>query len=138
VVTKSGTEGDEGTSGDGGFHGTPVEVEEPPGLIDLYAEAMSRAESFTAHLQAAITALNTMQTEVAVDPLHPGASAGRRLVCFKRLTKQMTPYAERFERSAEQAEEAARLLNKTMFNGSTTGSDQTCPSLRLLHHNAFG
>lgn len=93
----------------------PLEQGEPPGLIDLHAEAMERAQSFSDYLQEAINTLQSMQNEISVLPLHPQASAGQRLFYFKRLAKEMTPYAEQFERKAKQSEEQARLLNKVIF-----------------------
>jgi hypothetical protein len=107
---------DDGATADGGLPPKAIEPEGPPGLIDLHADAMSRTESFVTHLNAAFAALNEMQQELAVEPLHQNASAGQRLFYFKRIAKDVMPYAQRFEVSAKQAEEAARLLNQTMFS----------------------
>jgi hypothetical protein len=100
----------------GGPQGTPSQIEEPPGLVDLAAESADRSAAISTHLQGAFAALGRMRTEVSIEPLHPGASPGQRLFFFKRVAKEISPYAEEFERNAKQAEEAARLMNKTIFN----------------------
>jgi hypothetical protein len=112
---ESGTDGDNGGGVGSGSQPKPVEPIGPPGLVDLYAEAMSQTDSFIAHLQAAMTALSRMQREVTVDPIHPQASPGQRLSYFKRVARDIGPFADEFESEAKQAEEQARLLNKTMF-----------------------
>ena len=68
------------------------------------------------HMQTAFAALGRMQSEVTIQPLHPGASAGQRLFFYKRLANEISPYAEEFELEVKKSEEAARLLNKTIFN----------------------
>ncbi|MDT5303793.1 MAG: hypothetical protein QOG79_7217 [Mycobacterium sp.] len=82
----------------------------------MYAEMAERSGAMTTHMQDAYAVLKRMQSEVTIEPLHPQASAGQRLFFFKRVAKEITPYAEEFEREAKQSEEAARLLNKTIFN----------------------
>lgn len=99
--------------------GGPDEVpgrDEPPGLLDLHAESTEQSAAMAAHMQEAFAALNRMQKEVSIQPLHPGASAGQKLFYFKRVAKEISPYADEFERKAKQSEEAARLLNKTIFD----------------------
>ncbi|VBA60545.1 hypothetical protein LAUMK191_05573 [Mycobacterium attenuatum] len=96
--------------------GVPTQIEEPPGLLDLAVEVTERSEAMTTLLQETVGALNSMRNNVSFEPLRNGASPGQRLFYTKRLANEMTPYAEDFERKAKQTEEAARLLNKTVFN----------------------
>jgi TIR domain len=113
---KPGTKGDGRAGGDGSPLTGTVERQELPGLVDIEAELVSHTESFRKHLEKAMEALKKIPQEVSVEPLHPGASAGQKLFFFKRLANEISPYAEEFERSAKQAEEAARLMNQAVFN----------------------
>ena len=104
--------------GDGGTASAEVGtgVEEPPGLVDLAADAMAQAESFAGHLTRGFLKLREMTTNVIQDsPLHPSASAGQRLFYYKRIAKEMTPYVDHFEHAVKEAENDARQLNDTMF-----------------------
>jgi hypothetical protein len=114
-----------GTPDDESKDAEPPEPEEPPGLLDLHADAMSSTESFVAHLNAAFAAQREMEQEVRVVPLNPGMTPGQRLFESKRVANEMLPYAKRFEGSAKQAEEAARDLNQTMFSVAELLADPT-------------
>jgi hypothetical protein len=111
----------EGASSDSGGDGvgatsTSTQEAEPPGLVDLYAEMADQSTAMNSNMQEAFGGLEKMRREVVIEPLHPSASAGQRLFFFKRVANEIEPYAEEFERKAKQSEEAARLLNVTMFN----------------------
>ncbi|MEV0673364.1 toll/interleukin-1 receptor domain-containing protein [Mycobacterium sp. NPDC050441] len=87
-----------------------------PGLIDLAAEATTRADSFVANLSTGFQAVRDMSTNVLQpNPLPPQASAGQRMFYFKRIAQEMQPYADRFEQYVERAASDASDLNDTMF-----------------------
>ncbi|OBJ50555.1 toll/interleukin-1 receptor domain-containing protein [Mycobacterium sp. 1423905.2] len=100
----------------GGPKGTPPHIEEPPGLLDLSVEAAQRTAVMLTLLQQAADEITAMKDGVSVEPLDQSATNSQRLFAMRHLANEMTPYAERFEAKAKQAEEAARLLNKSIFS----------------------
>lgn len=103
-----------------------AEVEDPPGLVDLFAETAEVGPQMSMHMQAAYAALQGMQSSTAaIEPLHPNASAGQRLFFYKRVANEITPYASEFENEAEAAEEVARHLDKTIFDIADILKDPT-------------
>ncbi|MGA9674078.1 MAG: TIR domain-containing protein [Mycobacterium sp.] len=119
AAEEDGTDSDD----DDGGAAVPVDSPEPPptdpgpaGLVDLADDATEQAKRFAADLTTGFQALQEMQTQVlAPDPLHPNASTGQRLFYFKRISKDMGPYVQKFEQSLKEAEDEARRLNDTMF-----------------------
>lgn len=115
VEADSGSDPAEGADKLGGSEA--ASTEEPPGLIDLFAETAKLGPLMSSHMQAAFDAIREMQTTTTtIEPIHPNASAGQRLFFYKRVANEITPYAERFEREANEAEDVARLLDKTIFD----------------------
>jgi hypothetical protein len=113
-------------------------LEEPPGLLELFAETEELGSLMQTHMQAAYAALaaaarhsrsirGTGTASTTIDPLQPNASAGQRIVFYKKVAEEITPYAEEFEREAQKLEETARLRNRTIFNIADILKDPQSP-----------
>lgn len=121
----------DGTSG--GYHNVDsVGDADTPGLVELYAEATAHVDSLVGSINAAMEVFNRIPQEVSTDALPPSASAHKRLLAFRKLADDITPYADEFERRAKQAEQSARLLNKTMFSVIHLMSDPIVRSTAIM------
>lgn len=109
---KNGGGGSTAPSGEDGAN----ESQGAPGLIDLAAEAAAQADAFVAHLTTGFQAIRDLGPEVLqANPIHPNASTGQKMFYYKRIAKEMQPYADRFEQYVKQAAGDASELNDTMF-----------------------
>lgn len=107
-----------GDEGGNAAHDTAIatsDMDGEPELVDLLEAGMVHAEAITSNINKALAVLRRMTTEVSSETIGSPTTNKQRLLAFKRLAQEISPYVNEFERRARDAEEAARLLNATVF-----------------------
>ncbi|MFT9536204.1 toll/interleukin-1 receptor domain-containing protein [Mycobacteroides abscessus subsp. abscessus] len=99
-----------------------------PGLLEMMAESEGHARALTESINSAFAALKTMTADVTAAPLSPTATSTQRILHFRKIAHEITPYTTEFEEKADLAADSARSLSKAGFK--MLAVIKTVPQLR--------